>query len=250
MASTAFKDRYGPTALVTGASDGIGRAFAENLAAQGFDLVLVARRQPELSAVAERLSKSHTIKTRVLAVDLSKREGVAHLLQETEQEPIGLLVAAAGFGSIGPFVEQSITSELDMIDLNCNAVVELSHTFGTRMVNARRGGIDLFGSLVGFQGAPGSATYAATKSFVLSFAEALAAELRPAGVSVLSVAPGPIASGFAARAGMHMSMSQGPEVVAKVALKALGQRTTVRPGWLAKFLGLGYRCLRSAPTRL
>ena len=237
MANTTFKARFGPVALVTGASDGIGRAFAEALAAQGFDLILAARREQELLLLADRLSQSHNIKARVLAVDLSTPEGISRLLVETEQEPVGLLVAAAGFGSIGPFIEQSIQSEANMVALNCSAVVELSHAFGNRMAAARKGGIILFGSLLGFQGAPGSATYAATKSFVQSFAEALAAELRPLGVSVLSIAPGPIATGFGARAGMHMSMSQGPEVVAHSALKVLGNRTTLRPGWLSKFLG-------------
>jgi uncharacterized protein len=90
---------------------------------------------------------------------------------------------------------------------------------------------------VGFHGAPLSATYAATKGFVQSFAEGLGAELRPRGVSVLSVAPGPIATGFASRAGMQMSMSQRPETVARSALAALGRRGTVRPGFLSKFLG-------------
>jgi uncharacterized protein len=237
MANSVFKDRFGPTALVTGASDGIGRAFAEALAAQGFDLILAARREKELHRIAEQLSQTHNIKTRFLAVDLSTPEGISHLLSETVQESVGLLVAAAGFGSIGPFLEQSVESEVNMVALNCSAVVELSHGFGNRMTAARKGGIILFGSLVGFQGAPGSATYAATKSFVQSFAEGLAAELQPLGVSVLSVAPGPIASGFAARAGMQMSMSEGPDVVAQGALNALGKRTTVRPGWLSKSLG-------------
>ncbi|WP_438702491.1 SDR family NAD(P)-dependent oxidoreductase [Tabrizicola sp.] len=124
-----------------------------------------------------------------------------------------------------------------MVDLNCRAVVELTHGIGQRMASARKGGIVLFGSLVGFQGAPGSATYAATKGFVQGFAEGLAVELRPLGISVLSVAPGLVGTGFAARAGMRMGQAETPETVARVALAALPNGGTVRPGFLAKLLG-------------
>ena len=155
----------------------------------------------------------------------------------TENSHVGLVVAAAGFGSIGPFLDQDMTSEINMVDLNCRSVVELSYGFGSRMASAKRGGIVLFGSLLGFNGAPLSATYAATKGFVQSFAEGIAAEMRPQGVNVLSVAPGTVGTGFAARAGMQMGKAATPEMVARSALTALGRRTTVRPGFLAKFLG-------------
>jgi short-subunit dehydrogenase len=234
--STALR-RFGPTALITGASDGIGRAFAERLAAQGFDLILVARRERVLQDLAATLSERHGIAARTHVLDLSEADAVPRLLAETAGQPVGLLVAAAGFGSIGPFLAQDVGSEINMVDLNCRAVVELSHGLGQRMANEGRGGIILFGSLVGFHGAPRSATYAATKGFVQSFAEGLAEEMRSQGVSVLSVAPGPVATGFAARAGMQMGLSQRPALVARSALAALGRRTTVRPGTLSKFLG-------------
>ena len=132
---------------------------------------------------------------RVMAMDLSDPAAVPDLLSLTESTPVGLVVAAAGFGSIGPFLDQDMASEINMVDLNCRSVVELSYGFGQRMSAQRRGGIVLFGSLVGFNGAPLSATYAATKGFVQSFAEGIAAEMRPNGVSVLSVAPGPVGTG-------------------------------------------------------
>ncbi len=234
---SALKRRFGPTALITGASDGIGRAFATQLAEHGFDLVLVARRGDVLQEMALDLGTRFGVDVRVLAMDLSDPSAVPDLMSFTESTPVGLVVAGAGFGSIGPFLNQDIASEINMVDLNCRSVVELSYGFGSRMLGSRRGGIVLFGSLVGFNGAPLSATYAATKGFVQSFAEGIAAEMRPYGVSVLSVAPGPVGTGFAARAGMQMGLSATPEMVARSALASLGHRTTVRPGFLAKFLG-------------
>lgn len=229
--------RYGPTALITGASDGIGRAFAMELASQGYGLVLVARRAAVLQALAEELTTRHSVPARVIAADLGEAAEVGRVLAETAGDDIGLLVAAAGFGSSGAFLDLDAGSEAGMVDVNCRAVVTLTHGMAGRMAARGRGGIVLFGSLVGFQGAPYSATYAATKGFVQGFAEALRVELRPRGVEVLSVAPGPIASGFAVRAGMVMAQSQTPDVVAKGALAALGRQGTVRPGWLSKFLG-------------
>jgi len=229
--------RFGPIALVTGASDGIGRAFAEELAEQGFDLILVARRESALQELAQDLRARFGVQVRVIALDLAERGAVASLLAGTDGAAVGLVVAAAGFGSIGPFLERNVVSELDMIDLNCRSVVALTHGLGQRMTKQGRGGIVLFGSLVGFNGAPFSATYSATKGFVQSFAEGLGAELKPLGVSVLSVAPGPVGTGFASRAGMQMGQSATPETVARVALAALGRRGTIRPGFLAKLLG-------------
>jgi short-subunit dehydrogenase len=233
----ALKRRFGPTALISGASDGIGRAFATQLAEHGFDLILVARRDEVLQDMALDLGTRFGGDVRVLAMDLSDPSAVPELMSLTESTPVGLVVAAAGFGSIGPFLDQDMASEINMVDLNCRSVVELSYGFGSRMTAAKRGGIVLFGSLVGFNGAPFSATYAATKGFVQSFAEGIAAEMRPNGVSVLSVAPGPVGTGFAARAGMQMGQAATPEMVARSALAALGRQTTVRPGFLAKFLG-------------
>ena len=242
MTNTRSKDsaltrRFGPVALITGASDGIGRAFATQLAEQGFGLILVARRGDVLQDMALDLGTRFGVNVRVLPIDLSGPAAVAELMTLTENAPVGLVVAAAGFGSVGAFLDQDVTSEVNMVDLNCRSVVALSYGFGRRMAAQRRGGIVLFGSLVGFNGAPFSATYAATKGFVQSFAEGIAAEMRPQGVSVLSVAPGPVGTGFAARAGMQMGQAATPEMVARSALAALGRRTTVRPGFLAKFLG-------------
>jgi len=237
MASGNLKERFGPTALVTGASDGIGRAFAETLAAHGFDLVLVARREAVLHELAQDLTRRHGSKVDIIPADLAAPDAAARILRQTAERQVGLLVAAAGFGSIGSFLDLPIAVEASMVDVNCRAVVELSHGLGRRMAAEGRGGMVLFGSLLGFQGAPGSATYAATKGFVQGFAEALAVELRPLGISVLAVAPGPVGTGFAARAGMHMSQSDTPQAVVRAALAALPRGGTVRPGFMGKLLG-------------
>lgn len=226
-------DRYGPWAVVTGASDGIGRAIATELAAEGFGLVLVARRKTILSKFAEDLAARYGTKTRVIQADLGSDEGTAAVEAETGDLDVGLLVAAAGFGTSGPFVDGDLDSELDMISVNCQAIAALTHGFARRLVKRGRGGIILMSSLVAFQGVPRATNYSATKAYVQSFAEGLAVELSPYGVDIVASAPGPVRSGFDKRAGMTLSMAQTPEEVAKGTLRALGRRVTVRPGFLA-----------------
>ena len=232
------RHKYGPWAIVTGASDGIGREFAHVIAEKGINLVLVARREDELLQLADLLRARRGIDTVVLPSDLSAGDAVGKLLQEIGDRDVGLLVAAAGFGTSGAFAASDLQSELGMIDLNCRSVVEIIRAICPRLVRRGRGGVVLMSSLLAFQGVPRSANYAATKAFIQTFAEGFATEMRSVGVDVVSCAPGPIASGFAARADMRMSMSQGPKAVARETLNALGRRVTVRPGWLSKFLQL------------
>ncbi len=228
--------RYGPWAVVTGASDGIGREFAARLAAAGLNVVLVARRAERLAELGASLESKHGIRAMVVAVDLATPEGVHELELRTEALDVGLLVASAGFGTAGPFVDGKLDDELAMIDVNCRAVAALAHHYGGRFVRARRGGIVLLSSVVAFQGVPRAANYAATKAYVQSLAEGLRIELAPFGVDVVACAPGPIASGFGRRARMNMRLVLGPESVAQATLNALGRSGTVRPGWLSKLL--------------
>jgi len=233
---TRLRARYGPWAVVTGASDGIGRAVAVELAAAGLDLVLVARRRELLDALAAALAAEHRVATRVLALDLADRTAAAAIAERTADLEIGLLAAIAGFGTSGNFVDGPLEAELGMIDVNCRAVVELSHHFARRFVAQRRGGLVLMSSLLAFQGVPRAAAYAATKAFIQTFAEGLRLELAPHGVDVVACAPGPVRSGFEARADMRMTAASTPEIVARQTLQALGRTTTVRPGLLSKFL--------------
>jgi len=233
---TKFKQTYGSWAIVTGASDGIGRAFAWELAKLGLGVVLAARRQDRLDQLAGELRGAHGIETRVIACDLSTGVGIALLDESVRDLDLGLLVAAAGFGSSGPFLNAALLNENAMLHLNCLTVMNQCFTYGKRFAERRRGGIILMGSLLGWQGIPESAHYAATKAYVQSLAESLHIELARQNVDVLASAPGPVRSGFAGRADMRMHMAIQPEVVAATTLAALGRKTTVIPGALSKLL--------------
>jgi len=205
------------------------------LAQRGLNVVLVARRGDLLEQAAAE-ARSHGVEARVVIADLGHADGVIRVQRETADLEVGLLVAAAGYGTSGPFVESALGAELDMLDVNCRAVLALTHHYAQRFATQRRGGIILFGSIVGFQGTPYAAHYAATKAYVQSLAEALGVELGPLGVDVLASAPGPTNSGFASRAGMRMGTALDAETVARDTLAALGRKSTVLPGLLTKAL--------------
>lgn len=247
--SDAWRAKYGPWAVITGASDGIGRAFAMAAAESGLNVVLVARRRSLLDSLAAEITRQYAVEAQVVAADLSSPTGVEQVVSATVRLDVGLLVACAGYGTTGRFTEADLANELDMLAVNCRAVVEMAHHYGQRFAKRGRGGVVMMGSLLGFQGVPMSAHYAATKAFIQSLAEGLHLELAPQGVDVLSSAPGPTRSGFADRANMQMGMADQPEAVAKATLDALGRTVTVRPAFVSKFLGysLGMlpRALRS-----
>jgi short-subunit dehydrogenase len=173
---------------------------------------------------------------RIIVADLADPVGVQTLLEATATLDVGLLVASAGFGTSGRLVDSTLEAELDMIRVNCQALLALSYQFGKHFSTKKRGGIILLSSLVAFQGVPYSANYAATKAYVQSLAEGLVRELKPTGVDVLAAAPGPVRSGFAKRANMVMGMSLTPGQVGVPILQALGRQTTVLPGFLTKLL--------------
>lgn len=231
-----LRTRYGPRALVTGASSGIGREIAVQLAEAGFDLVLVARRETALLELAAELTGRHGVDVQVLPIDLARTDGVDELIAATDGVDLGLYVAAAGFGTSGPFLRALPVREREMLRLNCEAVLTTSQVFGKRFADRGRGGIVLMSSIVGFQGLPNAAHYAATKAYVQTLAEALYVELRPHGVDVLAAAPGPTRSGFADRAEMTMGRALSSAAVARGTLDALGRRPTALPGLLSRVL--------------
>ena len=231
-----FLERYGPWAVVTGASCGIGRALAGGLADAGLNLVLVARHRPRLDSLAASLTAQHGVQVRVIAVDVAQEDHLETIRLVTDRLDVGLLVASAGFGSSGPFLEADIATETEMLLVNGRAVLQACHHFG-RCFRARGGGgLVLLSSIAAFQGMPYAAHYAATKAYVQSLAEGLQVELQGDGIAVLAAAPGPTHSGFAARAGMRLGAAMEPEALTQPILAALGRQATVLPGVLSKLL--------------
>lgn len=239
--------KYGPWALITGASDGIGKAMAGHIAAEGINVVLIARSADKLQSLAAQLSATHGVETLVLPADLADPAAFDSIEDGTRQRDIGLVVLAAGFGITGTFLETELADELQLVAVNIAAVARLSHTFADRLAARGKGAIILFGSIVGWQGVPGQANYAASKAYVQSLAEGLHDEMKPQGVDVLAVAPGPVHSGFGARAGLAMTSATPTDIVAAATLKALGRRRTVIPGARGKFLTAA---LKPLPRRM
>lgn len=239
--------RYGPYAMVTGASEGIGRAFAEILASMGKNVVLVARREELLNALAKELEGRYGVFCPVVQTDLSSEEQFEHLLQLTDTLDIGLVVCNAGFGTAGNFLANDLKIELNMLAVNCSAITQLVHHYGKKFMNKGSGGVILLSSIVATQGVARSAHYAATKAYVHTLGESLQQEWQGSGVDLLIVAPGPVETGFARRSGMQLGRTTSPDVVAIQSLKALGQQRLIHPGALAK--GLAF-ALSTAPRWL
>ncbi|MEO1450199.1 MAG: SDR family NAD(P)-dependent oxidoreductase [Bacteroidota bacterium] len=236
--------RYGNWALITGASSGIGKELATRLAEAGFNLVITGRRASLLEELSRSLQNTYGGQIQPMQGDLSNMEEVDTLLQATNDLPIGLAILNAGFGTSGKFLQSNLDQELNMLQLNCSTLLAMSHHFARKFAEKGRGGLILMSSMVSFQGVPNAANYAATKAYVQTLGEALAVELKPQGVDVLCAAPGPVNSGFAARADMKMGAALSPEDVGVPILKALGRRTTALPGLLTKVL---VYALRTAP---
>jgi short-subunit dehydrogenase len=225
------------TALVTGASSGIGDAFARRLAAMGKTLVLVARREKELRSLAEELSSKHGIIAYVLPADLTQPLAAHSLFDETERLGLGvdLLVNNAGFSKQGAFAELPFDVQASMVQLNVNTLMELTRLYLPGMRQRRRGGVINVASNAAFQPVPYMAIYAATKAFVLHFSEGVAEEVRDDGVTVMALCPGATATQFWAVAGIwedRLDSMQTAEEVVDVALRAFEQRRAwVMPGF-------------------
>ncbi len=190
--------------LITGASSGIGAELARVFAAHGHELVLVARREHELAALADEIAAAGGARPIVLPLDLGRRDAVARIAAELaarELEPANV-VNNAGFGLAGAAASLDRDEQLALIDLNVRALTELSLAFIDSLAG-HRGGILNVASVVAFLPGPGMAAYYASKAYVLSFSEALHRELKPRGVRVTALCPGPVATGFQARAGLR-----------------------------------------------
>lgn len=225
-------------ALVTGASSGIGREIARVLGEQGCNLVITARRQVELQALAEELTEKHAIDVKVVVADLSEQIGVENVIRETGE--VDILVNNAGFGFHGKHVNLNQEGQLNMIDLNIRALTHLARHYGAEMKKRGSGRILNVASIAGFQPGPNMAVYCATKAYVLSYTRALHSELKKSGVSVTALCPGFVETGFQEVAGMELgklelSGAVPADKVAKTAVKAMRKgRREVIPGWLNK----------------
>jgi len=216
------------TALITGASAGLGAEYAKLFAADKHDLVLVARRRDRLETLASQLEQTHGIRARVIAQDLATAEGPARVVEEVKRQGVELefLVNNAGFGTSGPFAELDLKRELEMVQVNVAAVVALTHAFLPGMLSRKRGRILNIGSTAGFQPGPFMAVYYASKAFVNSFTEALWYELRGTGVTATVSCPGATATEFAGLAGNEGSRlfrmgTARAEVVAREGYRAM-----------------------------
>jgi short-subunit dehydrogenase len=187
---TDFVERYGPWAVVAGASEGIGASFSKKLAARGINVVLVARRAAPLEELAAELRQKHGVEVKVQPLDLGSPDVVAELSAATGDLDIGLMIYNAAYSPIGAFLDIDVDEHFKAIDVNINGPLRLSHYFGRRFVERGRGGIILMSSMSGFQGTAMIASYAASKAYDMVLAEGLWYELRRHGVDVLGCVAG------------------------------------------------------------
>lgn len=222
MSDKNFSDQYGPVALVTGASSGIGKSFAELLAAKGFDLVLVARRVQRLDELAAHLKKQHGVNVQVCQIDLADSSAAQQMLDATASLDIGLVISNAGFGFKGAYANGDPKIMNEMLMVNCHTPMMLAHGFVPRLQKRRKGGLILTSSVEGLIGCPYSTAYAASKGFVKSLGEGLWAELLPENIHVLALCPGATDTEAPRSQGIDpatLKNMMSPDEVAKLALE-------------------------------
>lgn len=245
----------GKWALVTGASSGFGVDFARQLAAKGMNLVLAARREDKLRAVADEVARAHGIQTVPVALDLTQEDAPKQLFEMTKAagQDISVLINNAGFGLYGRFTELAWEREREMLDIDITALVHLTKLYAADMTARKHGYILQVASVGAFQPTPLYAVYSAAKAFVLSFGEAVNYELRGSGVSVTTTCPGPAATEFLAVSGQlrtlyqRMVMMESADVV-RISLDAmLRRKASVVPGRMNAFAAWSVRLM---PRRL
>jgi uncharacterized protein len=231
-----FNQRYGPWALVTGASSGIGAEFARQLAELGLNLALVARRRPRLEELGHELKAKNGIQVKVIAADLSQADFLSLIVSETQGIEIGLLVNNAGFGLARSFLDHELEKELALLDVNCRVPLALTHVFGGQMAQRRRGGIIFVSSVSGYLATPYEASYAASKVYELFLAESLGYELKNNGIDVLALCPGSTDTEFHEISGSRAVAAMAVQPVVALALKKLGRAPVAIPGWHNRLL--------------
>lgn len=241
----------GRTALVTGASSGLGVDFARELAARGADLILVARREQRMRAVADEIEAAHGVKTHVLPFDLGCRDAAESLGAELEARglPVDILVNNAGFGLYGEFDAIDSRRERDMLELDIVTLAALTHRFVRDMKRRRWGRILLVSSIGAYQPSPTYAAYSAAKSFVLMYGRAIRQELKGTGVSCTVVSPGITRTEFLDVAGQspslyqRLTMMESPRVAARAIRALVAQRAEIVPGILNSVMAFSTRLI-------
>lgn len=242
-----WKSKYGSYALITGASGGLGKEFATQLAKKGLNLVLVARRADSLQKVASDIKNQYGVKVEIIVSDLTAPNAIEGLIKEVKKNnwDIGLLVNNAGFGSYGLFHELSLEVEMNMVDLNIRVPLELTGKLIPGLVQKGKGGIIFLGSVGSYQPTPFFANYSATKAWNLMFAESLYGELKSKGIDVLCLTPGYTRTEFQSTAGNKdqkpLAGWSTPEEVVKAALDNLGKKPSIIPGFMNWFLAWSIR---------
>jgi short-subunit dehydrogenase len=246
-----FRARYGPWALVTGASEGIGESFARALASRGLHLLLVARREAPLEALAAELRTAHGIEVRTASADVARKDLLTVLDVLAGEDEVGLVVHNAAFSALGPFLDRPLDDLMQVNDVKCRAPLAMAHHFGRKMAARGRGGIVIMSSLAGGQGTPIVAAYAASKAFEIVLAEGLWDELRPAGVDVLACRAGPTRtpSYEASRPRKKVPMMESGPVVEE-ALAALGRKPVVVAGRLNRAVNFVMQRVLSRPAAI
>jgi len=230
--------KYGQWALVTGASSGIGREFSIELAAKGFNLILVSRRESKLIETEKLIKNGSSAEVKLIVADLTTKQGISSLKEQTSSFDIGLLVNNAGREDSGNFFDIPLKSSLTTLKLNCQVPLELTYHFGSKMKERGRGGIIFMSSLVSYQGVPYVANYAGTKAYTLIFAESINAEFKKYNIDVLVATPGYTNTELASDwdfSGMPLKPLKS-SFVAKEITRGLGKKTVVIPGFINKIL--------------
>ncbi len=223
--------RHGPWALVAGASEGLGAAFADGVAAAGLDVILVARSESKLRDRARAIESSHGVRALPIVMDLARADVAEALRDAVGDREVGTLIYDAAYSPIGPFLERPLSEALTAVDVNVRGPLALSHAFGGLMATRGRGAIVLISSLSGFHGTALVTTYAGTKAFERIFAEGLWDELRETGVDVLCSCPGTVRTPrYQASTDREVGPVMEAEDVVRETLAAIGKGPTLVPG--------------------
>ena len=240
MGHNTFKEKYGPWALVTGGTSGIGEALTNQIAENGVNIILVARREKVLKEKAEVLTKKHGIEVKIIQADLSSPEEYEKVIEKTNGLEIGLFIPCAGLENHGITTDIDLKKELALIQLNVTATFALTHHFAGQMVKRGKGGVLLVASLIGHMPNPYFSNYAGSKAYVVNFGTSLHWEMKKKGVDVTVLSPGITATPMSKSEDIDWSKApfsiMSPEKTAEFALRGLGKKALVIPGTKNKFM--------------